>query len=139
MHETSIGGGNKQALSQNNVPEKVFWASNDHYRDINCIYKSLLRLVFCSHVFACFCFHVFSEVYISVKHFTFWLNLTPGSVVWVDLETRGAIHQLFSIIFKLRILVLLPASNLPYVAQCLIADADTSKFWISLYKANGNI
>jgi hypothetical protein len=23
--------------------------------------------------------------------------------------------------------------------QCLIADADTSKFWISLYKANGNI
>jgi hypothetical protein len=24
-------------------------------------------------------------------------------------------------------------------SQCLIADADTSKFWISLYKANGNI
>jgi hypothetical protein len=24
-------------------------------------------------------------------------------------------------------------------AQCLIADADTSKFWISLYKAKGNM
>jgi hypothetical protein len=23
--------------------------------------------------------------------------------------------------------------------QCLIADADTSKFWISLYKAKGNM
>jgi hypothetical protein len=25
------------------------------------------------------------------------------------------------------------------VAQCLIADADTSKFWISLYKTNGKV
>jgi ABC-type glycerol-3-phosphate transport system substrate-binding protein len=24
-------------------------------------------------------------------------------------------------------------------AQCLIADADTSKFWISLYKTNGKV
>jgi hypothetical protein len=29
--------------------------------------------------------------------------------------TRGAIHQLLSIILKLRILVLLPVSTLPYV------------------------
>jgi hypothetical protein len=33
------------------------------------------------------------------------------------LQNRGAIHQLLSIILKLRILVLSPVSNLPYVVK----------------------
>jgi hypothetical protein len=36
------------------------------------------------------------------------------------LGTWGAIHQLLSIIHKLRILVLLPVSNLPYVCNLCI-------------------
>jgi hypothetical protein len=34
-----------------------------------------------------------------------------------EAEARGAFHQLLSIILKLRILVLLPVSNLPYVGK----------------------
>jgi hypothetical protein len=36
---------------------------------------------------------------------------------FVPLQTRGAIHQLLSIILKLRILVLLPVSTMPYVVM----------------------
>jgi hypothetical protein len=37
--------------------------------------------------------------------------------IWNEFVNRGAIHQLLSIILKLRILVLLPVSNLPYVVK----------------------
>jgi hypothetical protein len=36
---------------------------------------------------------------------------------WLHIEARGAIHQLLSIILKLRILVLLPVSTMPYVVM----------------------
>jgi hypothetical protein len=39
-------------------------------------------------------------------------NTKPG-----DEDTRGAIHQLLSIILKLRILVLLPVSTMSYVVK----------------------
>jgi hypothetical protein len=35
----------------------------------------------------------------------------------IILDARGAIHQLLSIILKLRILVLLPVSTMPYVVM----------------------
>jgi hypothetical protein len=37
--------------------------------------------------------------------------------VFPHLEAWGAIHQLFSVILKLRILVLLPVSTMPYVVK----------------------
>jgi predicted MFS family arabinose efflux permease len=44
--------------------------------------------------------------------FLFWAMFTSDSPA-----TRGAIHQLLSIILKLRILVLLPVSTMPYVVM----------------------
>jgi hypothetical protein len=58
-------------------------------------------------------------------------RLRPSPEMWVHLEPQiqsyrksdtfpqvwGAIHQLLGLILKLRILVLLPVSNLPYVVN----------------------
>jgi hypothetical protein len=49
-------------------------------------------------------------------------RLRPLDLLWIDrafsvAPTRGAIHQLLSIILKLRILVLLPVSTMPYVVM----------------------
>jgi hypothetical protein len=48
-----------------------------------------------------------------------YLGVNPGLNLWVHLPTApsGAIHQLLNIILKLRILVLLPVSTLPYVVK----------------------
>jgi hypothetical protein len=57
-----------------------------------------------------------SNVSAAVQTTTTTAEMATGGVSSIS-EDRGAIHQLLSIILKLRILVLLPVSNLHYVLK----------------------